>query len=404
MTPTAFDRRHRWKVLGVGVAANASFAAAFSGIPATAVTMRDGFRLDNAGLGLAFGLFGLGIAVSELPWGVLTDRWGDRRVLLGGLGATGFALAAMAAIVTPAAGLPWLAAGLLLVGLLGGSVNGSSGRAVMAWFRDGERGLAMSIRQTAIPLGGGLGALALPGLAASAGFIAVFGGLALLCLATVAFAWAWLRDPPGAAAGAPAGRAPLADIMIWRVAVAIGVLCLPQLAVVTFGAVFLHDAGGAGVAAISVGLLAMQAGAGALRVWSGRWTDRHGNRRRYLRGSVLLSAALFAALALTAAVLPGAPLPLAAAMLASGVAVSSWHGVGYAELAILAGPQRAGTALGLANTCVFAAYIVAPMAVPPLLALGSWPAVWLAAAAAALLALPIFPAPRPAAVALARGV
>ena len=50
-------------------------------------------------------------------------------------------------------GLPYA----LLVGLLGGSVNGSSGRAVMAWFREGERGLAMSIRQTAVPAGGGLG-------------------------------------------------------------------------------------------------------------------------------------------------------------------------------------------------------------------------------------------------------
>ena len=58
-----------------------------------------------------------------------------------------------------------LALGLLLVGLLGGSVNGSSGRAVMAWFREGERGLAMSIRQTAVPAGGGLGALMLPALA-----------------------------------------------------------------------------------------------------------------------------------------------------------------------------------------------------------------------------------------------
>ena len=60
-----------------------------------------------------------------------------------------------------------LALGLLLVGLLGGSVNGSSGRAVMAWFREGERGLAMSIRQTAVPAGGGLGALILPALAST---------------------------------------------------------------------------------------------------------------------------------------------------------------------------------------------------------------------------------------------
>jgi MFS family permease len=145
---------HRWKVLGVGFAANASCAAAFSGIPTTAVFLRSGYHIGNSGLGLVLGMLGLGIAVSELPWGLLTDRWGDRRVLLLGLGATAAALAGMAFVAVPHGayipGLPMLAVGLLLVGLLGGSVNGSSGRAVMAWFREGERGLAMSIRQTAV--------------------------------------------------------------------------------------------------------------------------------------------------------------------------------------------------------------------------------------------------------------
>lgn len=39
---------HKWKVLGVGFAANASFSAAFSGIPTTAVYLRSGYHLGNA--------------------------------------------------------------------------------------------------------------------------------------------------------------------------------------------------------------------------------------------------------------------------------------------------------------------------------------------------------------------
>src|SRR6201996_5875155 len=93
--------RHKWKVLGVGFAANASFSAAFSGIPTTAVFLRSGYHLGNDGLGLVLGMLGLGIAVSELPWGLLTDRWGDRRVLLLGLASTGAALAVMAAWAVP---------------------------------------------------------------------------------------------------------------------------------------------------------------------------------------------------------------------------------------------------------------------------------------------------------------
>ncbi|TIR64377.1 MAG: MFS transporter, partial [Mesorhizobium sp.] len=61
----------------------------------TAVVMRQDYHLDNASLGAALGLLGLGVALSELPWGVLTDRWGDRRVLLTGLGATAMWLFAM---------------------------------------------------------------------------------------------------------------------------------------------------------------------------------------------------------------------------------------------------------------------------------------------------------------------
>jgi MFS family permease len=197
--PGARAAGHRWKVLGVGFAANASFSAAFSGIPTTAVFLRSGYHLGNDGLGLVLGMLGLGIAVSELPWGLLTDRWGDRRVLLLGLLSTAAALAGLALFVVPSGahvpGVATLAPGLLLVGLLGGSVNGSSGRAVMAWFREGERGLAMSIRQTAVPAGGGLGALVLPVLASRFGFASVYTVLALACAMTAVFAWCWLHEP-----------------------------------------------------------------------------------------------------------------------------------------------------------------------------------------------------------------
>jgi MFS family permease len=190
---------HKWKVLGVGFAANASFSAAFSGIPTTAVYLRSGYHLGNEGLGLVLGMLGLGIAVSELPWGLLTDRWGDRRVLLLGLLSTAAALAGLALFAAPLGShvphVTTLALGLLLVGLLGGSVNGSSGRAVMAWFREGERGLAMSIRQTAVPAGGGLGALLLPVLASRFGFVSVYAVLALGCAITAGFAWRWLHEP-----------------------------------------------------------------------------------------------------------------------------------------------------------------------------------------------------------------
>ena len=397
---------HRWRVLAAGVAANAAFSVAFSGLPMTAVLLRQAYQLDNALLGLMLGLMGLGIALSELPWGLLTDRLGDRPVLLAGLGSTALALLALACWATPGAPLWVLGGGLLVVGLLGGSVNGASGRAVMGWFPATERGLAMSIRQTAVPLGGGVGALLLPWLAWQGGFACLFGVLAGLCGTAALLCAAWVHEPahgapaPGAGPLAPAPPA-LRDHRVWRLATGIGLLCAPQFAVISFGTVFLHDFGGLSLPACSGAMALVQVGAMGLRVWSGRWTDRQGNRPAYLRACVGAVIAVFLGLAALSALqaasrgagweaLPQVPQALlATGLVLAGLVVSAWHGVAYAELATLAGARQSGTALGLANTWVFVVCFVTPSVLPGPLQWQGWPAVWLAASICAALAGPL---------------
>jgi predicted MFS family arabinose efflux permease len=88
---------------------------------------------------------------------------------------------------------------------------------------------------------------------------------------------------------------------------AIGLLCVPQVAVLTFASVFLHDFGGMGTAVISASLAVVQVGAMAMRVWSGRFTDRHGNRRWFLRFCSMLSAAAFATVTLLVSSRPPFP-------------------------------------------------------------------------------------------------
>ena len=99
--PALFNAAHRWKVLGVGVAANASFSACANGMPTTAIWLRSGYHLSNTELGVALGAMGLGVALSELPWGMATDRWGDRPVLLTGLLGTLLALLTLMLWITP---------------------------------------------------------------------------------------------------------------------------------------------------------------------------------------------------------------------------------------------------------------------------------------------------------------
>jgi MFS family permease len=94
----------------------------------------------------------------------------------------------------------------------GGCINSASGRAVMGWFPAGKRGLAISLRVAAVPLGGAVGAAVLPPLAVTGGFRWAFAFLTACCLlATMAVA-RWLQDPaagpdPGAWRAGTSGRA-----------------------------------------------------------------------------------------------------------------------------------------------------------------------------------------------------
>jgi len=186
-------------------------------------------------------------------------------------------------------------------------------------------------------------------------------------------------------------RSPLASGRVWRIVLGIGALCAPQFAVLTFATVFLHDFGRLGLAGISAAMVALQVGAMVMRVWSGRHTDRHGNRRAYLRGSVCVAAGSFALLAAATAGSPHVPLAAIVAILVfAGICVSAWHGVAYTELATLAGANHAGTALGMANTIVYLGLFATPLAIPPLLAVSSWSVVWLAAALIAGATYPLF--------------
>lgn len=285
------------------------------------------------------------------------------------------------------------------------AVTAHAQAAVMAWFGEGERGLAMSIRQMALPAGGAAGALLLPALAESVGFRGVYGALAAMCLVTTGFVWLWLREPPvtrpkGEPAARPGtgGTGLFRNGSVWRTVFGLGALCIPQIAVVTFAAVFLNDALHLGTTAISATIVAVQLGAAVARVWSGRYTDRRRNRRPFLKACALLTAAVYGALALLVAVKPtgaghhGALMLVGVGVLVvGGIVASSWHGIAFTELATIAGITHTGAALGLGNTFAFGTYFLTPLAIPLLLDRGGWGAVWMASALAALLAFALFP-------------
>ena len=389
------NNQHRWKVLAAGVAANVSFSCVVGGIPATAVDLRSRYHLSNSELGLALGILGLGIAVSEIPWGLLTDRWGDRPVLLTGMLSVALSLLILAALSAHTLTVPGLCLGLFATGLLGSSVNGASGRAIMLWFQERERGLAMSIRQTAVPTGYALGAVLLPWLAHRYGFSVVFATAAALCLLCSGLVWLWIHEPSLTQPKTEIPRlSPLRDKHVWRAVLAISVLCAPQFAVLTYAGVFFHDALGLSVTTVSLVLVLIQIGAVIGRLWSGHWTDRLNNRRAYLKGCAFFCAAAFAGLSIAASMLETpsllASITLPVAVILAGIVVSIWHGVAYAELATLAGAQRSGTALSMGNSGVFLGLFLTPIAASATVSHWGWGTLWALCAVCGLIAAGLF--------------
>jgi sugar phosphate permease len=336
--------------------------------------LRDELGLSLTQVGIVIAAPWVGPILTLLPWGLLADRIGERRVLAGGLGACGL-LALAIAFVDELVPLVVL---LALIGAAGASVNSASGRAVMSWFGAEERGLALGIRQGSTPLGGVVSALALPAIAEAGGLRAAFLFLGALVSVAAVAGGIVLRDVP---ADSGVGEAPrvLRDRRLWRLASAGGLYLVAQLAVTGFVVLYLHDERDLSNQEAGGVLAAMQALAIGVRVALGRWSDVRGDRIFPLR---LVGTASGIALAATSLLLDASTEVVVVAFVLAGTLGMSWNGLAFAGAAELAGRARSGAALGFQQTVLSVTAAVAS----PLFALAvdatSWRAAFLAASVA----------------------
>jgi sugar phosphate permease len=347
--------RYRWTILGLGAAAQGSFAAVFLGLPVLAPALQAEYDLSLTRVGVVLAALNLGSVATLLAWGLAADRIGERAVLAAGLLVAAAALGAAAF----APGFGVLVAALVVAGAAGASVNAASGRAVMGWFDPGERGFALALRQTSNPVGGLLAAVSLPPIAAVGGVRAGLLALAGFCAAAAIAGAVGLREAPAGQDVGPHAGHPLRDARIWRVSAGSGLLGIAQMSILAFTVLFLHEERGLSTAAAAGVLAGIQAAGAVLRIAAGRWSDRAGARIAPL---LRLSFAFAVALALTAA-LTTAPLALLVpALLVAGALSQSWNGLSFTATAELAGRARSGAALGVQQTSLaVAAAVAAPV-------------------------------------------
>ena len=281
--------RRRWVVLAAGTVVQTSQAAASFGLAVLAPVLRDRYHLSLTQIGVLLGGASVGAVATLLPWGLAADRIGERATATVGLlgAAAGLAGAAYAP------GFVTLVVLLALANAFGASTNTATGRAVTSWFRREERGFALGIRQTSVPIGGFAAALAVPPIAGHWGSRGALVALAAVSLVAAIAALAFMLEGPirsDIEDPAEALRHPLRDRRVWRLSLGSSLLIYTQVAVTGFIVLFLESQRGYSHAEAGAALAVINVLGAAGRLGGGRLSDRLGSRVGLIRRIALATA------------------------------------------------------------------------------------------------------------------
>jgi MFS family permease len=385
MHPTTTARA--WTMLALGVAAQAAGTLVVSA-PALLIPHlhANGTSLPVAGLLAGAPTFGM--VLTLIAWGAVTDRFGERRVIAGGLVLTTLAVIG----AWTAAGNPvLLGLAFLAGGMTSASTNAASGRVVVGWFPKERRGLAMGIRQMSQPLGVTLAAVTVPQLADADGIRAALVLPIVLCAVLAVLCAIGIANPPrparSDAAATVVANPYRTNGFLWRIHAVSVLLVVPQFTLSTYGLVWLVGLGwSTGAAGLLVGASQFVGAIG--RILVGVWSDRAGSRVGPLRWVAVSAAVVMGLLALVDVT------HLAAAavflVVATSVTVAD-NGLAYTSVAEAAGPFWSGRALGAQNTGQFIAASAVGPGVGALVGALGFAGSFLTVAALPLLALPLIP-------------
>ncbi|MBE2997941.1 MFS transporter [Nocardiopsis sp. HNM0947] len=395
--------RNRWSVLTVSMVAQVASVSAMFGVPFVLPQLREAFGVTTAQAGMLTGLPSFGLLLTLLLWGVVIDRAGERVTMTLSMVLTASALG----LLWTVSELWTAAAVLLLVGAVGGPVNAASGRLILVWFAPSERGLAMGIRQSALPLGVGVSSLVLPGAADAWGFAAAMSLPAVLALVAAPLVLTVASAPPEPATGAAGGRdrserpdtdaraasgptgSPYRTWTLWRVHGVSMLLGVPQVAMMTYALVYLVQEQGWSAPAAGVVVALAQVPGAVGRLLLGVWSDRTGDRLRPVRWLAAVSGVFLVLLTL----LPGLWSTAAVPLVLLCLVLTMWHnGLTFTSVAELAGTSWAGRALAVQNWLQAISTTLTPVLMAAVITVAGLPAVFGVAAVFSAAAIVVVPA------------
>jgi MFS family permease len=367
-------------VLASASAAQAAVSFVTFGLPAIGPDLRREFGLSLPELGavLTANLFGAGLAL--IAAAIAVDHVGARRATFGGT-----ALATLGLGVAATAHSKLLLFAALMVSGVGSAVVPVAGAgALFRAYAAHRRAFALGVRQMAVPLGGTIAALLMPGLEAIGGL-----GLALAVGAVAVGATGVVFALVPEDTGLPARRGSPAFQSIWRAPGMQRLLVVASLYIVVLQAVLAYTvpasrAAGLSAFAASATYFAVNVTAMIARIFWGRLADRNGGARRSRTLTEVGAVAAVGALLFASALHAGAAVVVPAAIL-FGFGALGWNALVYVSAGERAAPELAAPSVAVAATVVF---LLSAIATPPLGALAAhagWDAFWATTAVLAAL-------------------
>jgi MFS family permease len=353
----------KYRVLALMTAAQTGASVVQQAVGALAPFLILQFGLNKAALGAMFTALYLGSTVFTAFSGALVDRFGER--VMAGVSGAVMTAALVASALIP--NFTWLSACMFVFGAGYAASMPAGGRAILTWF-DRDRGFAMGIRQTGVPLGGLVGAVMLPFAALHFGGYraALLVAAALVVLAT-GIACIFYREAdvergaPARFADLLAGMGRLArDPRMIATTLTCMVLVNGQLALNGFLTVTAVQVIGVTPARAGTAFAGAFVAATVARLFWGWYSDRFmpGSRIALLAAMCALSAAASLSFAFLRPRDAALLVPAAAFI---GFSAAGWNGVMAAVLAEIGGADRAGSAIGLTLTAVFATSSIGPL-------------------------------------------
>ena len=364
-------------MLSLALLAQIAVSLVVQGVPTLAPFLQADLALTRAEVGMFNSAIMAGSLLAMFAAGWVVDVKGERAALVWGNVLVGvFCLGVLATNSFHGALLALFCAGI------GAAFQTPAGsKTVMLWFPIAQRGMAMGVRQTGIPLGGALAAALLPVIALAFGWRMAVASGGLACFASAALSQFAYQATAIAPTTTPHHRLPRCADFLTREVVLLGVsgalATLGQFTLITYLAIYLKETQDIAVTTSASLLVFAQIAGAAGRVLWGVASDQLFNRRR--RPALMLPIAVSAAGALALGWLPhGTPLWVIAILVTvHAFCALGWHGNWIALVAEIAGPERQGRTVGVAMSIMYPGIIV----LPPLFGLlvdrtHSWPGAW----------------------------